>query len=185
MKKIIPIILILISISLCSCKKTLDGDDVYNSTAYLELTLADQSYDSNLSIIGVAHSCEIGAASLFESSFLEIQTAKYRFRSSIIYLNNDTLFRDSKAGIFRLVQNNSDKTKNLDFCLSVLSKDSATINLVQFGVNNVTEIRLLYETNLERHYIVIGTFSAVYVNTKTNTTFPISGKYRFNITTCK
>ena len=181
---ILIIVAALITISFYSCDNTLDVDDVYANSTYFEISFNGQTY-SNQSFSQKGDSFELGSLSSFESTFPEIQTSKYQFQSSVIYINNDSTFKTFKTGAYRLVQKNSEKEKNLDFRLSVLPNDNTTVNLVTFGVNNVTEIRLLTETNSRCNYMLSGILSASYINTKTNVILPVSGKYRVCVTTYK
>jgi len=183
-KNILIIAAALITILFYSCEKTLDVDDVYANSTYFEISFNGQTYN-NISLSQTGNPWKIGLSPSFEATFPKIQSSKYQFQSSIIYLNNDSAFRTFKTGTYRLVQKNSDKEENLDFRLSVLPKDSTTVNLVTCGVNNVTEIRLLTETNSGCNYTLSGILSALYVNTKTNVTLQVSGKYRVCVTTYK
>jgi hypothetical protein len=144
-----------------------------------------QTFYSNKSLLETGIPTLIGTNSSFDSNFPEIQTAKYRFLASIQYINNDSVFKTTKIGTYRLVQKASDKTNNLDLSLVVLSKSDPTssLNLVAFGTNNVDYIRLVSKSNSECHYLISGTFSATLKNSKTNVLLPISGKYSAYITT--
>ena len=176
LKKIIFIIVsILISISFFSCDGKVEGDDDYIFSNYIELKSDNQTY----------YSTTIGTNASFESSLPEIQTAKYRFLTSIQYINNDSIFKTTKTGTYRLVQNAGDKTNNLDFSLIVLSKSDPTsfYNLVAFGTNNVEVIKLISQSNFECHYLITGSISASLKNSKTNALLSISGKYSAVITT--
>jgi len=186
LKKIIFIIVsILISASFYSCDGRIEGDDDYIFSTYIELKSDSQTYYSNKSLLETGITTIIGTNSSFDSNFPEIQTAKYRFLTSIQYINNDSAFKTTKTGIYRLVQKATDKTNNLDFSLVVLSKSDPTssLNLVTFGTNNVNEIRLISKSSSECHYLISGTISATLKNSKTNVLLPISGKYSAYITT--
>ena len=185
MKKIIFIIVsALITLSFYSCYNTLGDEDVYTDRTYFEISFDGQTYNE-IAAYQLGNPLKIENSPSFELMFPEVQAGKYHISSSLTYLNKDSAFKFTKTGVYRLVQNDSDIVKNMDFRLSILSSDSAIVNLVSLGVNNVTEIRLLTELGAMRNYVLCGTFSAVYINTKTNTTLPVSGKYRLCVATYK
>jgi hypothetical protein len=179
----------LIITSFYSCDKTIEGDDAINNSTFVEFTINGETYHSENSFTVDTQSGKIGSLASYESTFPEVLTSKYKFSSSIIYLNSDTLFKSSKIGKYRLVQNTTVQPSNLDLSLIISSNDdpsnSNSIRLTTIGTNNVTKTTLYSKSASQCRYIVSGTFSGTYLDTKTNTLMPISGKYRVNMITCR
>ena len=190
MKKINSFILsLLIITTFYSCNNTIEGDEALNNSTFVEFTIDGVNYRSDNLFSVDAQSGKIGTLSSYESSFPVVQTPKYKLATAIIYLNSDTVFKASKVGKYRLVQNITDQPNNLDLSLTITTIDdptnSNTIKLTTVGTNNVTNTRLYSKSASQCRYIVTGTFSGTYLNTKTNVQMPISGNYRVNVITCR
>jgi len=190
MKKINSLILsLLIITSFYSCNNTIEGDEALNNSTFVEFKIDGENFRSDNLFTVDAQSGKIGSLSSNESTFPVVQTPKYKLSTSIIYLNSNTLFKASKIGKYRLVQNITDQPNNLDLSLIISSMDdptnSNTIKLTTVGANNVTKTWLYSKSASQCRYIVTGTFSGTYLNTKTNTSMPITGNYRVNMITSR
>jgi hypothetical protein len=190
MKKINSFIVsLLILTSFYSCNNTIEGDEALNNSTFVEFTIDGVNYRSDNLFSVNAQSGKIGSLTSNESTFPVVHTSKYKLTTSIIYLNSDTLFKASKIGKYRLVQSITDQPNNLDLSLTVTSiedpANSNTIKLTTVGANNVTKTWLYSKSASQCRYIVSGTFSGTYLNTKSNTEMPISGNYRVNMVTSR
>ena len=178
----------MISTTFYSCDGKIEGDDTYSNSSYFEINFRNQNYISPKSLLLTGDNSSISTLPSFNVNFPEIQTLKYKFQTSLFYVNNDSDFIKSKTGTYRLIQTNNGLIKNLDFSLDITDKNDASKSIIQLdtiGSNKITEIKLISKTAIEYHYLISGSFDAKYINTSTNDTLPVTGKYSVMATTYK